>query len=125
VAEKKFPVGPLPSATLGKGVAECLMPFAESFRPLAKPGFPVVMVCVTYVWMRRAAAQGVLYIYRHIGNAVVSRVVRFGWKTWHNVEVVIITLVQPSQSNSALSSSIFSSKLYIITILSLLSSIDS
>jgi hypothetical protein len=42
VAEKKYPVGPLPSATLGKGVAECLMPFAESFRPSAKPGFPVV-----------------------------------------------------------------------------------
>jgi hypothetical protein len=42
VAEKKFPVGPLPSATLGKGVTECLRPFAESFRLSAKPEFPVV-----------------------------------------------------------------------------------
>jgi hypothetical protein len=42
VAEKKFLVGSLPSATLGKGVAECLRPFAESFRLSAKPEFPVV-----------------------------------------------------------------------------------
>jgi hypothetical protein len=35
MAEKKFPVGPVPRATLGKG-------FAESFGPSAKPGFPVV-----------------------------------------------------------------------------------
>jgi hypothetical protein len=42
VVEKKFPVGPLLSATLGKGVAECLMPFAESFMPSAKAGFLVV-----------------------------------------------------------------------------------
>jgi hypothetical protein len=42
VAEKKFPVGPLPRATLGKDIAECLMSFAESFRPSVKPGFPVV-----------------------------------------------------------------------------------
>jgi hypothetical protein len=42
VAEKKFPVGPLLSATLGKGFAEGLVAFAESFRLSAKPGFPVV-----------------------------------------------------------------------------------
>jgi hypothetical protein len=42
VAEKKFPVGPVMSATLGKGVAECLRPFAESFRLSAKPEFRVV-----------------------------------------------------------------------------------
>jgi hypothetical protein len=29
VVEKKFPVSPLPSTTLGKGVAKCLRPFAE------------------------------------------------------------------------------------------------
>jgi hypothetical protein len=85
-------------------------------------------VYVTYVG---CGEQG-CFIYRHIGNAVVSRVSgrasRFGWKTWHNVEVGIITLVrvvQPSQSNSVLSSSIITSKLYIITIWSLLSSIYS
>jgi hypothetical protein len=42
VAKKKFPVGHVARATLGKGFAECLMPFAESLRPSAKPGFPVV-----------------------------------------------------------------------------------
>jgi hypothetical protein len=42
VAEKKFPVGPLPRTTIGKDVAKFLWPFAESFRPSAKPGFPVV-----------------------------------------------------------------------------------
>jgi hypothetical protein len=44
VTEKKFLIGSLPSATLGKGVAECLRPFAESFRLSAKPEFPVVSV---------------------------------------------------------------------------------
>jgi hypothetical protein len=42
VAEKKFPVGPVPSATLGKDVADGLLAFAESLRLSAKPGFPVV-----------------------------------------------------------------------------------
>jgi hypothetical protein len=42
-SREKFPVGPVPRDTLRKGFAECLMPFAESFRPSAKPGFPVVM----------------------------------------------------------------------------------
>jgi hypothetical protein len=42
MAKKKFSVGSLPSVTLGKGFAECLMPFAESLRPSAKPGFPAV-----------------------------------------------------------------------------------
>jgi hypothetical protein len=44
VTEKKIPVGPLPRATHGKDVAECLAAFAESFRPSAKPGFPVVFL---------------------------------------------------------------------------------
>jgi hypothetical protein len=42
VAEKKFLVCPLPNASLDNGVAECLIPFAENFRPSAKPTFSVV-----------------------------------------------------------------------------------
>jgi hypothetical protein len=42
VAEKKFPVGPVPSATLGKGFVDGLLAFAESFGLSAKHGFPVV-----------------------------------------------------------------------------------
>jgi hypothetical protein len=39
---EKFPVGPLLSASLGKGFAKGLVAFAESFRLSANPGFPVV-----------------------------------------------------------------------------------
>jgi hypothetical protein len=42
VAEKKFSVSPVPSATVGKAFANGLIAFAESFRLSAKPGFPVV-----------------------------------------------------------------------------------
>jgi hypothetical protein len=34
VAEKKFPAGRVPSATLGKGVADGLLAFAESRQSL-------------------------------------------------------------------------------------------
>jgi hypothetical protein len=39
---KKFSVGPVPSATVGKAVAYGFLAFVESFRLSAKPGFPVV-----------------------------------------------------------------------------------
>jgi hypothetical protein len=42
VAEKKFPMSPVPSATVGKAFVDDLIAFAESFRLSAKPGFPVV-----------------------------------------------------------------------------------
>jgi hypothetical protein len=42
VAEKKFSVSPVPSATVGKAFADDLIAFAENFRLSAKPGFPVV-----------------------------------------------------------------------------------
>jgi hypothetical protein len=42
MVEKKFSVGPVPSATVGKAYADGLLAFAESFRLSAKPGFPVV-----------------------------------------------------------------------------------
>jgi hypothetical protein len=37
VAEKKFSVRPVPSATVGKAIADSLLSFAESFRLSAKP----------------------------------------------------------------------------------------
>jgi hypothetical protein len=40
---KKFSVSPVPSATVGKAVADGLVAFAESFRHSAKPEFPVVV----------------------------------------------------------------------------------
>jgi hypothetical protein len=39
---KKFSVRPVPSATVGKAVADGLLAFAESLRLSAKAGFPVV-----------------------------------------------------------------------------------
>jgi hypothetical protein len=44
VAEKKFSVSPVPSATIGKAFADGFIAFAKSFRLSAKPGFPVVSV---------------------------------------------------------------------------------
>jgi hypothetical protein len=41
---KKFSVRAVPSATVGKAVAEGLLAFAESFRLSAKAGFPLVSV---------------------------------------------------------------------------------
>jgi hypothetical protein len=38
VAEEKFPVGPVPSATLGKGVADGLLAFTKSLRLLRDLG---------------------------------------------------------------------------------------
>jgi hypothetical protein len=42
VAEKKFSVRPVPSATVGKAFADGLLAFAESFRLSAMTEFPVV-----------------------------------------------------------------------------------
>jgi hypothetical protein len=39
---KKFSVRPVPSATVGKAVADGLLAFVESFWLSAKPGFLVV-----------------------------------------------------------------------------------
>jgi hypothetical protein len=44
VAEKKLSVRPVPSATVGKAVADGLLAFAESLRLSAKAGFPVVFL---------------------------------------------------------------------------------
>jgi hypothetical protein len=50
VAEKKFSVRPVPSATVGKAFADGLLAFAESFWLSAKPGFLVVRPCPTLAY---------------------------------------------------------------------------